>query len=255
MAAYNGGPGYIQRKIVSVGTSDFWKLYPYLRKETRNYIPTFIAVNYVMNYASEYAIIAENPRIHLSKTDTITLKKQVELKVLIELLCVNSETVDYLNPSYKKEMYPKDAILVFPSEKVNDFKLNEGANYAFIDAVAKKEILIDEDRIVYRVHEGDYLGRIAKLHAVHIFEIIEWNNLKSSALDIGDNLVIYVKKEAETTSVELEPNKNEYTIQKGDTLWDIAQKYVGLSVWKIKSLNNLDSDNLKPCTKIILPIS
>ena len=60
---------------------------------------------------------------------------------------------------------------------------------------------------------------------------------------------------AKTASVELRPNKNEYIIQKGDTLWDIAQKHDGLSVWKIKSLNNLDSDNLKPGTKIILPSS
>jgi membrane-bound lytic murein transglycosylase D len=67
--------------------------------------------------------------------------------------------------------------------------------------------------------------------------------------------VIYVKKGVETASVELGPNKNEYTIQKGDTLWGIAQKHDGLSVWKIKSLNNLDSDNLKPGTKIILPSS
>ena len=255
LVAYNGGPGYIQRKIASVGTSDFWELYPHLRKETRNYIPTFIAVNYVMNYASEHGINTENPSINLSKTDTITLKNQVELKTLTELLCINSETIHYLNPSYKKEVYPKDAVLVFPKDAVNDFKLNEDANYAFIDAVDKKEILIDEERIVYRVHKGDYLGRIAEAHNIHIFEIIEWNNLKSSNLDIGDKLVIYVKKGVETASVELGPNKNEYTIQKGDTLWDIAQKYDGLSVWKIKSLNNLDSDNLKPGTKIILPSS
>jgi membrane-bound lytic murein transglycosylase D len=255
LVAYNGGPGYIQRKIASVGTSDFWELYPHLRKETRNYIPTFIAVNYVMNYASEHGINTENPSINLSKTDTITLKNQVELKTLTELLCINSETIHYLNPSYKKEGYPKDAVLVFPKDAVNDFKLNEYANYTFIDAVDKKEILIDEERIIYRVHKGDYLGRIAKAHNVHIFEIREWNNLKSSNLDIGDKLVIYVKKGVETASVELGPNKNEYTIQKGDTLWGIAQKYDGLSVWKIKSLNNLDSDNLKPGTKIILPSS
>ena len=115
--------------------------------------------------------------------------------------------------------------------------------------------MIDEERIVYRVKKGDCLGRIAESNSVHVFEIIEWNNLKSSNLDIGDKLVIYVKKGVETASVELRPNKNEYTIQKGDTLWDIAQKYDGLSVWKIKSLNNLDSDNLKPGTKIILPSS
>jgi len=253
LAAYNGGPGYIKSKIKSAGTSDFWELYPHLKTETRNFIPTFIAVNYVMNYASEYAIDTENPRINLNETDTITLKNQVELKVLKELLCVNSETINYLNPSYIKEVYPKDAVLVLPSDVVNDFKLNEGANYTFIDAVDKKEILIDEERIVYRVKKGDCLGRIAESNSVHVFEIIEWNNLKSSAIYIGDKLVIYVKKGIETAPVKLAPNKYEYTIQKGDTLWEIAKKYKGLSVSKIKSLNNLDSDNLKPGTKIILP--
>jgi len=255
LAAYNGGPGYIQNKIKSVGTSDFWKLHSHLRTETRNFIPTFIAVNYVMNYASEYEINTVKPSINLSETDTITLKNQVELKVLTELLCINSETINYLNPSYIKEVYPKGAVLVFPSDAVNDFKLNEGANYAFIDAVDKKEILIDEERIVYRADEGDYLGRIAELHNVQASQITEWNNLKSSNLDIDDKLVIYVKKGVETPPINLVSNKNEYTIRKGDTLWEIAKKYDGLSVSKIKSLNNLDSYNLKPGTKIILPSS
>ena len=148
-----------------------------------------------------------------------------------------------MNPSYKKEIYPKDAVLVFPKDAVNDFKLNEDANYIFIDAVDKKEILIDEERIIYRVHKGDYLGRIAEAHNVHIFEIKEWNNLQSSNLDVGDKLVIYVKKNQNKIKSVAKLGKNEYIIQKGDTLWGIAQKHNGLSVWKIKSLNNLESDN------------
>ena len=253
LAAYNGGPGYIQRKINSVGSSNFWELHPHLRRETRNYIPSFIAVNYAMNYANEHDIVIEKSKINFNKTDTITLKKQVELKVLTELLCVNSETINYLNPSYKKDIFPKGAILIFPSNNVYDFKLNESVNYAFIDAVDKKEILIDEDRVIYRVHQGDYLGRIAKEHNVHIFEIKEWNNLQSSNLDVGDKLVIYVKKNQSKIKSVAKLGKNEYIIQKGDTLWGIAQKHNGLSVWKIKSLNNLESDNLKPGTKILLP--
>ncbi|MGY8988498.1 MAG: LysM peptidoglycan-binding domain-containing protein [Flavobacteriales bacterium] len=255
LAAYNGGPGYLQRKIESVGTSNFWELFPYLRTETRNFIPKFIAVNYAMNYANEHEINTENPSINLNEIDTITLKNQVELKVLTKLLCINSETINYLNPSYLKEVYPKDAVLIFPLGVVNDFRLNEAANYNFIDAVDKKEILINEDRVVYRVHKGDYLGKIAEAHNVHISEITEWNNLKSTNLDIGDQLVIYVKKEVEINSVELVSNKKEYIIQKGDTLWGIAQKHDGLSVWKIKSLNNLESDNLKPGNKLILQSS
>jgi len=255
LAAYNGGPGYLQRKIASVGSSDFWELYPHLRKETRNYVPTFIAVNYAMQYAAEHDIPFVNPKINFEDIDTLILKKEVELKVLTELLCVNEQTINYLNPAYKKSIFPKGAVLTFPSNAVHDFKLNETTNYTFIDAVVNKEILIDEERIVYRVDKGDYLGRIAKAHNVHVFEIKEWNKLKSTKLDIGDKLIIYVKNGKLLTDEKKILGNNEYTIQKGDTLWDIAQKHNGLSVWKIKVLNNMENDNLKPGTTILLPTS
>jgi len=255
LAAYNGGPGYLQRKIASVGSSDFWELYPHLRKETRNYVPKFIAVNYAMQYANEHDIAIENPEIYFEEIDTLILKKEVELKMLTELLCVNEETINYLNPSYKKSIFPRGAVLTFPISAVDDFKLNEITNYAFIDAVVNKEILINEERIVYIVHNGDYLGSIAKAHNVHIFEIKEWNKLKSANLDIGDRLVIYVKKYDYLTSEKKILSKNEYIIQKGDTLWDIARKYKGLSVWKIKELNNMENDILMPGTTILLPTS
>ena len=255
LAAYNGGPGYLQRKIASVGSSDFWELYPHLRKETRNYVPTFIAVNYAMQYAFEHEIAFVKPKINFEDIDTLILKKEVELKVLTELLCVNEQTINYLNPAYKKSIFPEGAVLTFPINAVHDFKLNETTNYAFIDAVGNKEILIDEERIVYRVDRGDYLGRIAKAHNVHVFEIKEWNKLKSTKLDIGDKLVIYVKKGKHSTAEKKVLGKNEYTIQKGDTLWDIAKKHNGLSVWKIKALNNMENDNLKPGTTILLPTS
>jgi len=255
LAAYNGGPGYLQKKIVSVGSSDFWELYPHLRKETRNYVPTFIAVNYAMQFANEHDIAFVNPKINFEDIDTLILKKEVELKVLTELLCVNEQTINYLNPAYKKSIFPQGAVLTFPINAVHDFKLNETTNYAFIDAVGNKKILIDEERIVYRVDRGDYLGRIAKAHNVHVFEIKEWNKLKSTKLDIGDKLVIYVKKGKHLSAEKKILDKNEYTIQKGDTLWDIAKKHNGLSVWKIKALNNMENDNLKPGTTILLPTS
>jgi membrane-bound lytic murein transglycosylase D len=255
LAAYNGGPGYLQQKIASVGSSDFWELYPYLRKETRNYVPIFIAVNYAMQFANEHDIVTESPKIYFEEIDTLILKNEVELKTLTELLCVNEQSINYLNPAYKKSIFPKGAVLIFPIDAVHDFKLNEKSNYAFIDAVENKKILINEERIVYRVHNGDYLGRIAKDHNVHVFQIKEWNNLKSANLDIGDKLVIYVKKDDALIAEKKILKKKEYIIQKGDTLWDIAQKYNGLSVWKIKALNNMESDNLKPGTTILLPTS
>jgi len=255
LAAYNGGPGYLQKKINTVGSNDFWVLHPHLRRETRNYIPTFIAVNYAMNYVKEHGIIPQTTKIEVGKTDTLTLKKQVYVKVLSEMICVNKETILYLNPAYKKDIFPNESVVVLPEFAANDFRFNEETNYTFIEAVDNKEILIDEERIVYRVNKGDYLGRIAKDHNVHVFELKEWNNLKTTNLDIGDKLVIYVKNNQKIQEKLQKLTKNEYIVQKGDTLWGIAKKHDGLSVWKIKSLNNLESDNLKPGTKILLPSS
>ena len=253
LAAYNGGPGYLQRKINDIGTYDFWELYPHLRKETRNYIPTFIAVNYIMNYAEQHNIFAESINIKINKIDTLTIKKQVEINTIIEMLCVNKETINYLNPSYKKDVFPVNSILFLPSYAINDFLTNEQANYLFIDAVDSKEILINEDRIIYEVVKGDYLGRIAKEFRVRVFELKAWNNLTDTKLDPGEKLIVYVKKEQEGLKKKPKVKKKEHIVQPGDTLWGIAKKYDGLSVWKIKSLNNLESDNLKPGTKIILP--
>jgi membrane-bound lytic murein transglycosylase D len=253
LAAYNGGPGYLQRKINSVGSFDFWELYPHLRKETRNYIPIFIAVNYAMNYANEHDISVEFPGINITKTDTLQIKKQVEISTISEMLCLNRQTINYLNPSYKKDVFPVNSILVLPSFAVNDFLDNEQANYLFIDAVETKEILINEERIVYRAIAGDYLGRIAKEFGVKVFELKEWNKLTNTGLDIGDKLVIYIKKNQCNIEKDLNVIKNEYIVRPGDTLWEIAKKHDGLSIWKIKSLNNMESDKLKPGTKIILP--
>ena len=67
--------------------------------------------------------------------------------------------------------------------------------------------------------------------------------------------MVYVKKNKQDIVSKSSDEKNEYIVQPGDTLWEIAKKHKGVSIWKIKSLNNLDSDNIRPGTKIILPTS
>ena len=253
LAAYNGGPGYLQRKINSVGSNDFWELHPHLREETRNYVPSFIAVNYAMNYAKEHDISTKPIDINFTKTDTITIKKQVDISTLSQMLSLNKETISYLNPCFKEDIFPINAILVLPAFAINDFLNNEQANYAFIDSVDAKKLLIDEEQVVYIVKKGDYLGRIAKEYGVKLFELREWNKLKNTDLSVGDKLIIYVKKNPEFSKQEEKTVINEYIVQPGDTLWGIAQKHEGISVWEIKSLNKLESDTLVPGTKIILP--
>lgn len=253
LAAYNGGPGYIQRKILKTNCTDFWSLREHLREETRNYIPTFIAVNYAMAYHSEYNIFGDFANVFNREVDTLYLKAQTEFKTIEEITCVSKDTIRYLNPAYKKDIFPENSLLTLPKESVEDFLLNEEANYFFIEAVENKEILIDEERIVYKVKNGDYLGRIAKQYNLFVYQIKSWNNLKTSQIDVNDKLILYVKKPAKNENKEEKIRGKEYIIQQGDTLWEIAQKHNGLTIWKIKEYNNLDSDLLTPGTKIILP--
>ena len=107
LAAYNGGPGYLQRKINSVGTYNFWDLHPHLRRETRNYIPTFIAVNYVMNFYDNHGVLPAKNSVNVLSVDTLNIKKQVDVATLSKILCVNKETINYFNPAYKKDIFPK----------------------------------------------------------------------------------------------------------------------------------------------------
>ncbi len=253
LAAYNGGPGYLQRKINSVGSYNFWDLYPYLRKETRNYIPKFIAINYVMNYSKEHNILTMNIKNNTYDIDTIRLKDQVAFNVLAKITCIDSSIITFLNPTFKKRVVPNGYTLCLPKYAKEDFLNNEKSNYDFIKAVKNKQILIDEERIEYNVLNGDYLGKIAQNYNVRVHEIKHWNNLRSTNLNIGQKLIIYVKKNNPNFSPNTTKGYNEYVVQKGDTLWEIAQKHKGVSVWKIKSLNNMDSDNLRPGTKLILP--
>ena len=252
LAAYNGGPGYIQRKIIKTNKNDYWELRPYLRAETQNYIPLFIAINYVMSYHKEHEIEPSNLIFYSKETDTLILKKQVSFDVLSELICVPKEEIIYLNPQFKREVFPKENIAIIPKESKTDFLLNETNYYSFIEAVKNKEILVGEERVEYYVNNGDYLGKIALEYDVFVHEIKSWNNLNSSNISIGQKLILYVKiKDSEDLKKEKE---KEYIIQKGDTLWEIAQKHKGISISKIKEYNSLDSDNLTPGTRILLPI-
>ena len=109
------------------------------------------------------------------------------------MLCLDESLIRELNPSFKEDIIPINANLFLPKVSVNDFLLNEVSSYIFLNGVENKEILINEERLIYSVKKGDYLGKIAKEFNVRVFELKKWNNLDTSHLDVGDKLVIYVK--------------------------------------------------------------
>ena len=166
-------------------------------------------------------------------------------------MCIRDSS--YYNPSFKNNIVPKGSTIVLPKSNIDDYYLNYQEYKVFTQAVDDKEILLDETLINYSVVAGDYLGKIASNYNLKIYQIQNWNNLKSTKLNIGDNLFLYVSDDHLKKINNVKPSDKSYTVQKGDTLWDIAKMYAGVSVSRIKKLNKLKSNNLKPGSKLIIP--
>ncbi len=107
LAAYNGGPGTVNKAIRrSGGKKTYWEIRPYLPKETQGYVPAFIAVNYVMNYTAEHNLYPYKPKNTYFDVDTIQIRQQVSFYQISEVLGIPMEDLDCLNPSYKKRVIP-----------------------------------------------------------------------------------------------------------------------------------------------------
>ncbi len=284
LAAYNCGPGNVNKAIRrSGGKKSYWEIRNFLPRETRGYVPAFIAVNYVMSYAAEHNISPVTPDISCFKVDTVGVKEHLSFVQLSEALDIPMEYLEYLNPSYKNKFIPATEgamTLCLPYEKMGEFITNEEKIYAHkTEKDIKDSIAVAQNKtvaptrgnaIVYRVKSGDVLGKIAQRYHCRVSQIKDWNNLYSDRLKIGQKLYIYAKpsyaaqnkKKAEVHAEKTAPKTSSdgkyvyYTIKEGDNLWDIANKYDGVSIDQIMKLNkNVNTKNLKLGTKIkIKPI-
>ena len=261
LAAYNGGPGYISRAMRKSGAKDYWSVRPYLRKETQNYVPKFIAVNYVMNYASEHNIYPTPYKFTMAETDTVSINQSMTFEVLSETLGVDIDIIQELNPIYKRNLIPVTkkgtASIRLPYKAVATFVNNSDSIYAYSESLQEKYVPMDSP-IVHRVKKGEYLGGIANQYHTTIGRIKNWNNLSSNNLRIGQKLVIYVNPDSAPNSSQTPTKRNSkgetiYTVKSGDTLWDIARKYSGVSVTQIEQLNNITYRDLKPGLTLKIP--
>ena len=195
LAAYNGGPGYLRRLIAKKEINNYWGLRPYLRKETQGYVPKFIAMTYVMTYYKEHNIEVYNSNLNIEEIDTISFRKQATYNLISEMFCVSIETLNYLNPSFKKELLPAEEVISLPKEIIMDVVRNEDYFYEYLEKVNNKEILVNETRLTYVVQKGDYLGKIAKHYGLSVSNIKDWNKMHSDNLSIGDKLILYIPNE------------------------------------------------------------
>lgn len=204
IAAYNYGPGNIRRAIKASGYSNFWNLRGYLPKETANYVPSFIATLYLFEFAHKHEIKMKSKEKKLALTDSIPIKKMVSFSHIADKIGVPLDTLNFLNPSYIHSIIPnvknKQYYLTLPQAYTDAFieKEPEIYNMADLDYNSREKPLPQlyelNSRTVYRVVNGDFLGKIARNYGVRVSDIKKWNKLKDDKLRIGKRLIIFPKK-------------------------------------------------------------
>lgn len=258
IAAYNGGPGTVRNAIVrSGGKTTFWEIRPYLPAETQGYVPAFIAMVYAMEYAPEHNIKAEVPKLFFYQADTVLIKDAVYFTSIASKLGIPIETIRFLNPSYKMNYIPRSTspqALVLPANKITAFieQQKDIVSFSFpaSDEKKDKELPVqDKTMVTYVVKKGDYLHKLALDYRCSMEDVKAWNNLTSDALPTGSTLVLWVPSTMAETFQDEQPRKEEqittffYTVQKGDTIYSIAQKFKGSSVDNIMALNQINNES------------
>ncbi|HMG88622.1 MAG TPA: LysM peptidoglycan-binding domain-containing protein [Chryseolinea sp.] len=281
LAAYNTGPGNVKRAIRKSGYKrSFWEIYPNLPRETRSYVPQFVAITYAMNYLDEHNFFDEGEEM-LPRYDTIQINKFLHFETFANLTGTCVEDLQRLNPSIQRNAIPETSriqTLYVPLDAKINLEINRVAILDSASRVGRKELEVlakntegstyGRDRVIYKVRNGDVLGSIAIRHGVRVNDLKKWNNLRSNTIHVGQRLNIWSRSSASsTTATVLASSKPKtslpvipisgsktYTVQPGDTLWDISKKFEGLTIEKIKSLNNLNNSRLQPGQKLIIGI-
>jgi len=280
LAAYNAGPGNVKRAIRrSEYKRTFWEIYPNLPRETRSYVPQFVAITYAMNYLDEHNFLDDGDEM-LVAYDTIHVKKFVHFETFANLTGTCLEDMQRLNPSVLRNALPdmpREYALRIPHEARAAFDRNRVVILDSVSRVGRKELELlaknsegstyGRDRITYKVKSGDVLGSIAMRHGVKVADLRKWNNLHNNNIRAGQRLNIWAKgsgpkgsatvlasaKQTTKSAAVAQPsNSKTYTVQEGDTLWNISRKFDGLTVEKIRSLNKLDDNNIRPGQTLII---
>lgn len=220
IAAYNCGPENINKAIHRAnGEADYWKIYPYLPRETRGYVPAFIAANYVMNYYCEHNICPMRTQLP-AKTDTIIVSRDVHLKQIAEVCGVDIDELRSLNPQYRRDIVNgsnKPSVIRMPATMTNTFIANEDSIYNY-----QAETLFTRRSLV----EVDNSSKVS-------------SSSKSSSS----------KKSSSRKKRTRRTRSKSVTIRKGDTLSEIAERN-NTTVSKLRRLNNIKGNNIRAGKKI-----
>jgi membrane-bound lytic murein transglycosylase D len=209
IAAYNSGPGRVNQAIAISGSRNFWQMRNYLPKETRNYVPAFLAAAYMMKYYSEYYISPETPRLDFQITRPFKIYDELTFEKISAITGLSISDVKFLNTSFRKDVIPTNSIgytLLLPSRVANkmDQYLNNVEKPDHSKAEDPQRELIDSslmdqvfyDHVLYDAQPGEKLKDIADMFKVDKYNIRHWNSMSSDDINPDQPMVIhYIKNE------------------------------------------------------------
>lgn len=211
IAAYNCGPGNVNKAIKRTGKTTYWGIYDRLPRETRGYVPAFIAAAFTMSNYKELKLVPRKVEMPTA-TDTIHINQELHLLQVSEVLQIPIEKLRQLNPQYKKDIIPANFetfSLMLPSDYITQFITLKDSIFNYKDSVFFSTLRPNQYgyqnntnnkttnsngdvRLSYTVKSGDSFGVIANKFNVTIADIKSWNNIKKNKLIAGQKLNIYV---------------------------------------------------------------
>ena len=205
LASYNCGPGNVNKAIRrSGGKTDFWEIFRYLPRETRSYVPLFIAANYIMNYYCDHNICPMQTSLPLA-TDTVMVNSMLHLQQVSDVLGIDIEQLRALNPQYKRDIIPgntEPSVLKLPASQTYAFVDKEDSVYTHrIEELLANCIPVNAadgsknltlEKITHVVAPGENIYTIANRYGVTPKDIRKWNGLGSNRVAKGRRLRLHV---------------------------------------------------------------
>ena len=203
LASYNAGPRTISRaKKKSGGYTNYWNMRPFLPTETANYIPSFIATMYILEYGKEHGINTHENKKTVRYTEKITIKKKTAFEHISDFFDYSTDSIKNLNPSYIHGIVPGNNKneLSLPIKLVDSFVMQEEEFYTFVKSEFDKrekplpDLYSIDSKLIYKVKYGEFLGKIARKFGVKVSDIKRWNNLKNDNIRENQKLIIFPKR-------------------------------------------------------------
>lgn len=268
LAAYNCGPGNVNKAIRrSGGARDYWAIYDHLPRETRGYVPAFIAVNYLFAHHADHNIYPVAPSYCVHEVDTVQVCYPVDLSLLAQLTGANADELRALNPTLKQGVLPyaaKEPVsLYLPADIAGTVVANEAllreqglarttpaaapavaaaTPAATSTATAEAAPATRSEKRYHTVRKGESLGVIAQRYRITVTQLKRLNGISGTTIRPGQKLVVGTRTVAAEAPPAPAPRTEEafiyHVVQPGDTLWDIAKRYPGVSVDDLKRLND-----------------